>query len=63
MTSQNQTAKDTDTLTSSKADVAAKAAKSPDAIRELTDDEIVAVAGGALGSPRLGVTGGAGGGK
>jgi hypothetical protein len=48
MTSQNQSGKDAKTLNTPKDDTAPKATETPEVTRELTDDEIAAVAGGGL---------------
>ena len=50
MTSQNQSGKDAKTVTTLKDDTAPKATEPSEIMRELTDDEIAAVAG-AGGSP------------
>jgi hypothetical protein len=46
MTSQNQSGKDAETLNTPKDDTAPKATETAEVTRELTDDEIAAVAGG-----------------
>jgi hypothetical protein len=55
MTSQNQSGKDAKTLNTPKDDTAPKATETAEVTRELTDDEIAAVAGGGIivkrGSP------------
>ena len=58
MTSQNQNEKDAKTPTAHQDDAAQKAAHPSQVMRELTDDEIAAVAGGGIvvktGTPRQG---------
>jgi hypothetical protein len=51
MTSQNQAEKDAKTVTASPEDTAPKAALPSEVKRELTDDEIAAVAGGLNPQP------------
>jgi hypothetical protein len=53
MASENATEKDAKTLTTPQDDDAPKAAKPPEDKRELTDDEIAAVAGGVTSGPRF----------
>jgi hypothetical protein len=48
MTNQNQTAKDTNTLSTPRRDAVAKVAEPQEIARELTDEEIAAVAGGSV---------------
>ena len=52
MTSQNQTGKDAKTLTTPKDDAAVKAAEPSEVKRELTDEQIAAVAGGCQNNIR-----------
>jgi hypothetical protein len=51
MTNQNQAEKDAKALTTPKDDAPQKAAKPSEVERELTDDEIAAVAGGHASQP------------
>jgi hypothetical protein len=48
MTSQNQSGKDAETLNTPKDDTAPKATETAEVTRELTDEEIAAVAGGGI---------------